>query len=78
MTAAEWVGVWLTAWIAATAVLSLWERVRAGLLSITYSGGPVLTSGWAHVVYGSALGLASVAIVVLLSQPAPGIVYKAF
>ena len=74
----QWMGVWLTAWIAATAVLSLWEWVRAFLLSRVDSSGPLLDSGWAHVVYCSALGLASVVIVVLLSQPAPGIVYKAF
>lgn len=78
LSAAQWAAVWLTAWVLATAVLALWEWLRGLLLSITYAGGPVLASGWAHVVYGSALGLVSLAIVVLLSQPAPGIVYKAF
>jgi hypothetical protein len=38
----------------------------------------VLTSRYARVVYASALGLAALVITVLLNQPAPGIVYKAF
>jgi alginate O-acetyltransferase complex protein AlgI len=75
---AEWLGVWLAAWLAATAVLQLWESLRAALLSITASGGPVLVSRYARVVYTSVLGLTAFAITVLLNQPAPPIVYKAF
>jgi hypothetical protein len=52
--------------------------LRAALLSIKTSDGPVLTSRYAKVVYASALGLTSVVITVLLNQPAPEIVYKAF
>jgi hypothetical protein len=59
-------------------VLALWELLRAALLSIKTSEGPVLTSRYARVVYASALGLAAVVATVLLNQPAPGIVYKAF
>jgi alginate O-acetyltransferase complex protein AlgI len=78
LNAAEWLGVWTAAWLAATGSLALWEWLRALLLSIRTSEGPVLISRYARVVYASALGLAAVVITVLLNQPAPGIVYKAF
>jgi hypothetical protein len=59
-------------------VLAFWELLRAALLSIKTSEGPMLTSRYALVVYASALGLASLVVTVLLNQPAPGIVYRAF
>jgi hypothetical protein len=68
----------LAIWLCATVVLALWEALRAALLSIRTAEGPVLTSRYARVVYASALGLAAVVITVLLNQPAPDIVYKAF
>jgi alginate O-acetyltransferase complex protein AlgI len=74
----SWLGVWLAVWICVTAFLALWEWLRAVLLSITTVGGPVLTSRYARVVYASALGLVAFVMTVLLSQPAPGIVYQAF
>jgi len=73
-----WLGAWLAIWLAATAFLALWELLRAGLLSIKTVDGPVFTSRYARVVYASALGLIAVVITVLLNQPAPEIVYKAF
>jgi D-alanyl-lipoteichoic acid acyltransferase DltB (MBOAT superfamily) len=74
----QWCGVWLAVWLWATAVLAAWEWLRAALLSIKIAEEPVLTSRYAHVVYASALGLVALVMTVLLSQPAPGIVYKAF
>jgi D-alanyl-lipoteichoic acid acyltransferase DltB (MBOAT superfamily) len=74
----EWLGVLTLAWLAATGVLALWEWLRALLLSIRTSEGPILISRYARAVYASALGLAALVITVLLNQPAPGIVYKAF
>jgi alginate O-acetyltransferase complex protein AlgI len=74
----QWFGVWLAIWLCATAVLALWELLRAALLSIKTSDGPLLTSRYARMVYASALGLTSVVITVLLDQPTPEIVYKAF
>jgi hypothetical protein len=68
----------MAAWLAATAVLALWEWLRAALLSIRTSEGPVLVSRYARVVYLSVLGLTALVIAVLLNQPAPPIVYKAF
>jgi hypothetical protein len=52
--------------------------LRAALLSITTSEGPVLTSRYARVVYASALGMVAFVITILLNQPAPDVVYKAF
>jgi hypothetical protein len=78
LTIVQWLGVELAAWVAATAVLAFWEWVRAALLSIRTASGPVLTSRYARVIYASALGLAGLVITVLLNQPAPGIVYRAF
>jgi D-alanyl-lipoteichoic acid acyltransferase DltB (MBOAT superfamily) len=74
----EWLGVWLAVWVSATVVLAGWEWLRAALLSIRTSEGPVLTSRYALVVYASALGLAAFVVTILLNQPAPDIVYKAF
>ena len=74
----QWIAVWMAAWLSATLVLAVWEWLRAALLSIKTAGGPVFLSRYARVVYASALGLASVVMTVLLNQPVPDIVYKAF
>jgi alginate O-acetyltransferase complex protein AlgI len=74
----SWPAVWLVIWFGASAVLAMWERLRAVLLQLRTSEGPVLTSRYALVVYGTAMGLIALVITVVLSQPAPGIVYKAF
>jgi D-alanyl-lipoteichoic acid acyltransferase DltB (MBOAT superfamily) len=76
--AVQWLGVWLAVWLFATVVLALWEWLRSALLSVRTSEGSVFTSRYARVVYASALGLASVVITILLNQPVPPIVYKAF
>jgi D-alanyl-lipoteichoic acid acyltransferase DltB (MBOAT superfamily) len=78
LSAIWWLGMWLGIWLSVTAVLALWEWLRAALLSIKTAEGPVLTSRYARVVYASALGLAAFVVTFLLSQPAPGIVYKTF
>jgi alginate O-acetyltransferase complex protein AlgI len=52
--------------------------LRAALLSITTSEGPLLTSRYAHVVYATALGLIALVMTLLLNQAAPVIVCKAF
>lgn len=74
----QWLGVWLTVCVAASVLLAFWEWLRAALLSVQSVQGPVLTSRYARVIFASALGLAAFAMVGLLNQPAPGIVYKAF
>ena len=76
--AIRWLVVWMATWLIATAVLALWEWLRAILLSIKTMEGPVLSSRYALVVYASAMSLVALVITVLLNQPAPEIVYKAF
>jgi hypothetical protein len=78
LSAFEWLGVWLTVCVAATVVLATWEWLRAALLSIKSAQGPVLISRYARVIYASALGLTAFVVSILLNQPAPDIVYKAF
>jgi D-alanyl-lipoteichoic acid acyltransferase DltB (MBOAT superfamily) len=78
LTLAEWLGVWTTAWLFATALLATWEWLRAALLSITLADDPVLTSRYARVVYASALSVAVLVTSILLNQSAPDIVYKTF
>jgi hypothetical protein len=74
----NWTLIWFAVWLAATAVLALWEWLRAALLSITVGNEPVLASRYALTVYSSAMGLVDLVLTVLLNQPAPDIVYKAF
>jgi alginate O-acetyltransferase complex protein AlgI len=78
MDGVAWFAVWLTIWLSATAVLGVWEWLRAILLSIKLGGEACLTSRYARMIYASALGLIAFVISVLLNQPAPDIVYKAF
>jgi len=75
---AQWLGVWLSVWLSATVVLASWEWLRAALLSIKTSEGPLLASRYALVVYATALGLVTLVMTGLFNQPAPTIVYKAF
>lgn len=78
LSAAQWVGVWLSIWLTATITLTAWEWLRAAMLEIKVSGEPVVTSRYARVVYATALGLVSLVLTLLLNQPPPVIVYKAF
>jgi D-alanyl-lipoteichoic acid acyltransferase DltB (MBOAT superfamily) len=74
----QWVIVWSAVCLGATVALEGWEHLRRAVLAIKTSDGPVLTSRYVRVVYSSALGLLAIAITVLLNQPAPEIIYKAF
>lgn len=74
----QWTGVWLAAWVCVTVGLASWEWLRGWLLSFTTAEGPLIVSRYALVVYATSLGLVAIVITVLLHQPAPAIVYKAF
>jgi D-alanyl-lipoteichoic acid acyltransferase DltB (MBOAT superfamily) len=74
----QWLGVWTGVFLSATVVLAIWESMRASLLSIRTSEGPVLTSRNARVVYASVLCFAAFVLTILLNQPAPELIYKAF
>jgi len=73
-----WLCVWLAVWLCSTLALAAWEALRSLLLSVKMGVEPVFTSRYALVVYATALGLTSLVVAVMLSQPAPDIVYKAF
>ena len=74
----QWIEVWGAIWLATTALLGAWEWLRSALLSLKAAGQPLVTSRYARVVYASSMCLAAIVITILLSQPAPDIVYKAF
>jgi len=76
--AVQWLATWLAVWVCATVGLALWERLRAALLSITNSEGPVLLNRYARVIYATAQCYVSIAVALLLNHAAPDIVYKAF
>jgi hypothetical protein len=78
ITVVPWLAAWLAIWFGSTAVLAMWERLRALLLKPRTAEGPALTSRYALVVYATAMGVIALVITVVLNQPAPGIVYKAF
>lgn len=78
LSLAQWLLAFGAVWVVMTVVLALWEAARAAILSVGSAEGPAFTSRYARVVYASALGLIALVLTVLLNQPAPGIVYKAF
>ena len=78
MAVAPWLAAWLMVWFGATAILAMWELLRTQLLRVRTAEGPALTSRYALVVYATAFSVIALIVTVVLNQPAPGIVYKAF
>ena len=78
LSAVQWLFVWLAILLCGTAVLAAWEWLCGALLSIQTTEGSVLTSRYARTIYASAMCLIAFVLSVLLNQPAPDIVYKAF
>jgi alginate O-acetyltransferase complex protein AlgI len=75
----QWLGLWSGSWLLTTIALAAWERLRVKSLSVANQGGsPIISSRYARAAFVSAMVLASIVFTVLLNQPAPGIVYKAF
>lgn len=74
----QWLTVWLVIWFGATAVLAMWELLRSELLKSRTAEGPALTNRYALVVYSTAMAVIALVVTIVLNQPAPGIVYKAF
>ena len=74
-----WMFIWVGAWILISGLLASWESLRAWSLSIRDPGGmPYVAGRYATVIYATTMGLVALALTVVLNQPAPGIVYKAF
>ena len=78
MSVAEWLVVWANVLFAVTLVLAAWEEARGLILSTIGAEGKFFSSRYARVVYATALCVAALAVMVMLEQPAPGIVYKVF
>jgi D-alanyl-lipoteichoic acid acyltransferase DltB (MBOAT superfamily) len=64
--------------VVATIVLTTWEAVRPRLLAVSVNGVPLLTSRYMRAMFATILFLIAFLIVAVLSQPAPGIVYRTF
>ena len=69
---------WLTIFVGSSVVLDGWERARAWMLSFRRDNAPILLSRYVRTVWGTAQALVASAVVILLNEPAPEIVYKAF
>ena len=76
--ATRWLAVWSVVWMAATVMLAAWEALRSALHAVMARDGLQAFSGYARVMYASALGVVAFVVTVLLDQPAPDIVYKGF
>ena len=72
------VAVWAAIFLGSSVVLAGWEWLRSGVLSLRWGGQPVLLSRYVRTVWGTALAVLAVATAMLLSVPAPDVVYKAF
>jgi hypothetical protein len=75
---ATWLTVWLAGWLTATISLAAWEWLRAITLRLRLKTQSALTNRYAQMVFATALGFLAFVFTILLNQPAPGIVYKAF
>jgi hypothetical protein len=69
---------WIAIFVGSSGVLALWDETREWLLLRQFHSRPLLQSRYIRTVWGTALVVIATAIVVLLSAPAPDIVYKAF
>lgn len=75
---AAWLAALLALWVVATVLLALWEATRAQLLAIKARDVPVLAHPYARTAFVTIIATLAFLMVAVLSQPAPGIVYKAF
>jgi D-alanyl-lipoteichoic acid acyltransferase DltB (MBOAT superfamily) len=69
---------WITLFVGASTILAAWEAARECLLSIRFHSRPVLLSRYIRTAWATALAVVAVATMMLLSTPAPDVVYKAF
>jgi D-alanyl-lipoteichoic acid acyltransferase DltB (MBOAT superfamily) len=70
--------VWIAIFAGSSAILALWEAVREWLLSIQFQSRPLFLSRYFRTAWDTGLVVVAAAIMMLLSAPAPDIVYKAF
>lgn len=77
-SAREMTVVWFTVFLGASVVLTTWEALRTWLLSFSFENRPLLYSRYIRTVELTAVVVITTATLMLLSAPAPDIVYKAF
>jgi len=70
--------LWLVLLVAATAILEALERLRLLTPAISIAGEPVLTSRYTRTVLSTVMAVTILVAAVILSAPAPHIVYKTF
>ncbi|HEV2444312.1 MAG TPA: MBOAT family O-acyltransferase [Candidatus Sulfopaludibacter sp.] len=78
MEASWWLAVWGGMWLAMTFVLAAWEWLRGRLLRVQWGGVAVLHGPYARAVWTTAMVFVWFVIGLVIGQPAPEIVYKAF
>lgn len=69
---------WLAIFVTSTVALAAWEWIRAAALNISWAGAPVVASRYVRTVWDTGLVFVGVAVMELMSTPAPDIVYKTF
>lgn len=78
LAAGRWMLVLLALWIVATGVLAAWEAARAALIGIVVGGAPLLAHRYVRTMACTLLAAIAFLMTAVLSQPAPGIVYRTF
>jgi alginate O-acetyltransferase complex protein AlgI len=69
---------WFLIFAASTIVLGAWEAARARAFHVKWEGQPVFLSRYVRTVWDTGLVFVLVAVMAILSKPAPDIVYKGF
>ncbi len=70
--------VWIAIFLIATAVLALWEAVRARVFALQWDEMSVVDSMYARAAWSCMLAVIVIAVTLLAGQAAPDMVYKAF
>ena len=69
--------IWGTIWIGATLLLAAWEAAYSRVVAATWNSVPLVAQS-VRVAWSTALVVVIMAVNLVLNQPAPAIVYKAF
>jgi len=69
--------IWGTIWIGATLLLAAWEAAYSRLIAAAWNDVPLVAQS-VRVAWSTALVVVIMAVNLVLNQPAPAIVYKAF
>jgi D-alanyl-lipoteichoic acid acyltransferase DltB (MBOAT superfamily) len=69
--------LWLATWICSTAVLALWEAVRAWALSLNWRGKPVLLVGPVRAAWATYLAAIAMIVLKAIHVPMP-VLYRIF